>query len=244
MTKVALVGYGAMGKELERLAPQNNVEIVSVHDLDKPLTTDAAKVVDAVIDFTQPDSVMQTVATCCAAGTPLVIGTTGWQDQLETVREMAEKHGIGIVYASNFSLGVNLFMGLVERAGTLFNAHSEFDATIHEWHHKRKKDSPSGTALSVAQTLLEQLIAKTHIETETQHAPIDPAALHVTSTRGGETIGIHRVTFDGPHDTITLEHHAKDRAGFAAGALIASTQIHNVKGLTSFYDLISGVSNK
>ena len=231
-TRIVLVGYGQMGRELHRAAEQADCEIVGIHDVDTPFA-DRDAAYDVAIEFTQPSSVIDNVKIAAEHGRNIVIGTTGWYDHLEEVHAIQEKSGIGVLYGSNFSIGVQMFFRLVEEAGRLMNSVDDYDAMLHEYHHRRKKDSPSGTAHTAALRLLEALDRKTRVSTEAQHEAIDPETLHVSSTRGGEVIGRHTLTVDGPNDSIEITHNAKNRNGFVQGALAAATWM---KGRTGFYD--------
>lgn len=238
MTRIAIVGYGAMGRTVERLAPQSNVQVSAICDLDNPFSAMTAATVDVAIDFTLPHVVPDVVRVACDAGTNLVIGTTGWYDKLDDVRRMATEAGIGIVYGTNFSVGVQMFYRLVRLAAHLANSRPEYDAMLHEWHHARKKDSPSGTALTAASIVLSELARKTSVNSETVHDRIDPSALHVTSSRGGEVVGKHVLVLDSVFDRIELIHDAKNREGFAMGALQAARWLHGKTGVYDFANII------
>lgn len=236
--RVALVGYGNMGRECERLAPDHGIVVTAVFDAEHPLSPAVERSFDVLIDFTQPDAVLPTVETACALGVNLVIGTTGWYPALESVRTKAMAAGIGLVHGTNFSVGVHLFYRLLRTAAELVAHRADYDVMMHEWHHRQKKDSPSGTALTAAQVLLDLLPDKTSVATETQHGTIDPAALHVTSTRGGWVVGDHEVRLDSPYDTISIRHTARSRSGFAAGALQAARWVAGRTGVHDIADII------
>lgn len=239
-TKILLIGYGAMGRELERLAPTAQCEIVGIVDVDRPLSA-ITHDFDVAIDFTQPDAVIENVRAITERGMNMVIGTTGWHERMEEVAAMQRSASTGVIVGSNFSVGVQLFFQLVQDAASLINELDEFDVMLHEWHHKRKKDSPSGTAITAADIVLSAIDRKTRIETEAQHGTIDPASLHVSSTRGGEVVGRHQLTIDGPSDTIDIIHNAKNRHGFAKGALLAATWIHGKQGMYDFTDVFTDI---
>lgn len=241
MTRIALIGYGAMGKELEALAPAHGCEVVVIFDLDRPLTEASDASFDVAIDFSLPDAVLENVRICAALQRPLIIGTTGWHAKLPDVTAMVTSAGIGCVWGSNFSVGVQIFLRIVRAASMLTNDAPDYDVMVHEWHHYRKKDSPSGTAIAIASTIVDEMDRKHAMEIETQHDRINPHALHVTSTRGGEIIGRHMVTFDSAFDTIDLVHNAKSRRGFAQGALLAATWIAGRTGMYDFTDIFPEV---
>lgn len=241
MTKILLIGYGAMGRVLHRLAPSNHCEVVGIVDVDTPFDPSAIPDFDVAIDFTQPDAVVENVRAICAHGRNVVIGTTGWNERLAEVASIQSQTNTGIIIGSNFSIGVQMFFRLVREAGLMANDLSELDVMLHEWHHHRKKDSPSGTALTAASLLLDVIDRKTYVDAEAQHGTIDPSALHVSSTRGGEVVGRHQLTIDGTTDTIDIIHNAKSRDGFAKGALLAATWIHGKHGMYDFTDVFPDI---
>lgn len=238
MTRVAILGYGAMGKEVERLAPSLGCEIVYIYDVEQPINELSPTDFDVAIDFTAPDVVMQNVDTLCTLKRPIVIGTTGWYDQMHDVRGKIHEADTGCVWGSNFSLGTHLFFRLVRNAATLVNGNADFDIMVHEYHHARKVDSPSGTAHTIAHDILQRVDRKTAIVPETQHQRIDAHALHVTSTRGGSIVGKHIVTLDSPFENIEIVHNAKNRSGFAQGALLAAAWIADRKGCYDVTEII------
>lgn len=236
--RIALVGYGAMGHEIEKLAPQQNCLITAVHDIDSPLTISSAADFDVAVEFTHPDALAGNVRTLCALGKPIVTGTTGWLDNLEQVTGIVRQSNGRMLYASNFSVGVNIFFKILRHAARAFNSAAMYDAALHELHHVRKADAPSGTALTAAQIMLAELERKTHLLTETSHGRIAPDALHLTSQRVGQTAGTHSAVFDSEADTIEIVHRAKNRSGFALGALMAARQIVSMPpGVYRFEDL-------
>lgn len=241
MTRIALIGYGAMGKELESLASAHGCEVVAIFDVDRPLTKTSEASFDVAIDFSLPHAVVDNVRTLAHLQRPVVIGTTGWYAELPEVTSIVNSTGIGCVWGSNFSVGVQMFLRIVRAASMLANDAPEYDVMVHEWHHHRKKDSPSGTAIAIASTIVDEMDRKHSMEIETQHDRINPYALHVTSTRGGDVIGRHIVTIDSPFDTIDLVHNAKSRRGFAQGALLAASWIAGRKGVYDFTEIFPEV---
>jgi 4-hydroxy-tetrahydrodipicolinate reductase len=227
--RVALVGHGRMGREIERLAAGENIDIVSRFSSRSPLSLDGAPEADVAIEFTHPDAVVGNIRTLLEAGLPIVVGTTGWLADLETIRSEAAMYGGRLVYASNFSIGVNIFFRIIASAARLIDSQPMYDAAIHEIHHTGKADSPSGTALAAAKIVLDALGRKSTILSDPSHGKIDPAALHVSSQRLGSTVGTHALTFDSDADTIEIVHRAKNREGFALGALLAARWIVDQK---------------
>ena len=239
--QIALVGTGQMGRTVADLAPDRGHAIVAQFDSTRPLTDaapDDLADADVAIDFSLPSVARAHIDRYCRWGQPAVIGTTGWYDALDEVAAQVRTHEASILYAANFSLGIAVLRRALQAAAPLINALPDFDAFIHEAHHTRKVDSPSGTARMLAEDLLAALDRKTHLDPETQHQRIDPSALHVTSTRTGHVFGEHTVGFDGTHDHVTLAHRAKGRAGFAFGALRAAEWLPGHTGLFTLDDVL------
>jgi 4-hydroxy-tetrahydrodipicolinate reductase len=228
--KLALIGYGAMGKLIRQLAEHRGHEIAAVVDSadDRAITRALAEKVgqaDVAIDFSTADAVRRNIEVCLLTRIPLVEGTTGWNTQLDSVEELVRREGGALIYGANFSIGVNLFYRVADYAAELFAKFPEYETFIEEQHHSRKKDAPSGTALK-----LKEIISR-HIEKD----------FSVSATRAGNIPGTHRVGFDGPADQILLEHTARSREGFAAGALIAAEWIVGKKGFYEFADVIDEI---
>ena len=222
--KLALVGYGRMGRLLEQIAPEHGFEVVLRldefnNDSGSGLTDKNFWSVDVAVDFSIPAVVADNAVRLAELGVPVAIGTTGWLDQLERVREAVEKHQTGLVYGANYSIGVNAFYSIVESAAKAFAAQQDYDAFLYEAHHKYKKDAPSGTALRLLDAVKEAGYGR----------PVDVAA-----QRSGQFPGIHEIGFDSVADTITVRHTARNRLGFASGALKAACWIKDRKGLYEF----------
>lgn len=241
MTRIAIIGHGAMGREVERLAEPLGIHVSMVCDVDRPFGDVASPDFDVAIDFSWPDAVIDNVRAAARLQRPIVIGTTGWYDRMDEIRTIVSQSGIGCVWGSNFNIGTHLFLRLVRQAAELIDRHPGFDIAVHETHHRRKRDSPSGTAITAAQTILSALPRKTHTELETQHGAIDPAALHVTSSRVGDVIGRHQVTIDSPFESIEITHSAKNRQGFAQGALLAASWIQHRTGMFDVSEIIDSL---
>jgi 4-hydroxy-tetrahydrodipicolinate reductase len=225
--RVLLLGHGRMGTLVESLAASYDATIAAVideHSGERAIADGQFGDVDVAIDFTLADAVVKNLPQLAARKINVVIGTTGWQAQEAAMRAIAEKAGIGVLAASNFSLGMNVFQLAVEEASRHFAKHAEFGAWIHESHHAMKKDAPSGTAVTL----------KKGIETSGYARPID-----VSSTRVGSVPGTHTVGFDGPSETIEFTHTVRDRAVFARGALVAAQWLVGKQGWFSIRDLLS-----
>lgn len=244
--KIALNGAsGRMGQALESLIRQHpDYEVVARFDHTNPLLSahdmDVMQQADVVIDFSHPSVILDHIHRYCLWGFNAVIGTTGWYDALPQVRDWVEEGQIGLLYAPNFSMGVAMLVRALRSVMPVLEQLPEFDAYVHEWHHTGKVDSPSGTAIKLAQTILDGLSRKTHLQPETQQGAIDPAALHVTSTRVGYVFGEHYVGLDSPHEALTFRHVAKNRAVFAAGALRSAAWLLQKSGLYTLEDVLGG----
>ena len=230
-TRVALVGYGKMGRVVDEVAAARGVEVVDRFTRGRPLRADEATRraldgVSALVDFSVPEAVADTARTAAELSLPLVIGTTGWQDRLDEVRELTERAGIGVVRAANFSLGVNVFYRLVEQAAKLLAEVDGYDPYIHDWHHRAKQDSPSGTALEIRRRMARYYGAR---------------EVPITCQRAGYVPSVHWVGFDSAADTIHLEHRARSRGGLAAGALLAARWIAGRSGFHEFGDILDDV---
>jgi 4-hydroxy-tetrahydrodipicolinate reductase len=219
--KLALFGYGKMGQMVEQAASRDDIEVVCVID---PIAGSRGKLNDAdmCIDFTEPAAVIENIKAAAEAGIAMVVGTTGWYDGLDEARRLVQEGGIGFVYTSNFSVGVNLMFRITEHAAHLFSRFPSHDPFIEEAHHKFKKDAPSGTALFLKRAV------------EAEYGREVPTS----STRAGYIPGTHTVGFDSESDTLTITHTARSRAGFAEGALLAARWILGRKGFYEFREVI------
>ena len=193
---------------------------------------------EVAIDFSVPEVALDHLHRYCLWGVDAIVGTTGWTDQTERVRDWVAEGGNAVLAAPNFSLGVAVLTRALASVLPLFDRLEEYDPSIHETHHAGKLDSPSGTALRLGDTVIAGLARKARVETETVHGVIDTGALHVTSARTGHVFGEHTVTFDGPADRLVLRHEAKDRGAFAAGAIRAAEWLPGHNGLFSFDDML------
>ncbi|MDR1170246.1 MAG: 4-hydroxy-tetrahydrodipicolinate reductase [Prevotellaceae bacterium] len=215
---IALIGYGKMGKAIERLALSRGHSITAKIDQDntEDIYSDIFKSSDIAIEFSTPDTAFHNVSTALNLGVPVVCGTTGWLDKLEQAKRLCEIQKITFIYSSNFSLGVNIFFHINKKLAEVMKNYPEYSASIEEIHHIHKKDAPSGTAVTLAEDILAQSgLAKWSLEKEEN-------SLHITALREGEVPGTHSVTYESGIDSITLRHEAKSRDGFALGAVIAA----------------------
>lgn len=239
MLNIALFGYGQMGKMLEKLAPEYNCRIVAIFDplqekYNKEIDEDTLSGVDVCLDFSLPTALLNNAEKIAASGKHLVIGTTGWYDKLSTVENLARLNNIGIIYAGNFSLGMNLFLLITKYAGELISESNSYDVFGYEMHHNKKADSPSGTARELTEIICSSFPEKNRAQFKCLERKIDPDEFHFASVRGGYVPGTHVIDFDSPFDTIELKHTARTREGFAVGALKAAHWIKGQKGLFEF----------
>jgi 4-hydroxy-tetrahydrodipicolinate reductase len=222
--RIALFGYGKMGRLVEQVARRQGCEVAPILDIAENrggsgITRRSMDGVDVAVDFSQPDAVLQNIEAATRAGVNLVVGTTGWHKELRRVEGLVLDSGIGFVYGSNFSVGMNLFFAIVKNAAQVIGKVTQYDPFLLEEHHRAKKDAPSGTAL----TLLE--LVKPSLRGDLPG---------IASIRAGHIPGNHTVGFDSEADTIILEHRARSRQGLAEGAVLAARWIMGRKGFYSF----------
>jgi len=245
--KIAITGYGKMGQITEQLALENGHEIVSTIDpieksaKFKELNEEALCCADVVIDFTVPGIVLQNIDKYIKYGINAVIGTTGWYEHLEEVKEKVSKSEIGLIWSGNFSIGVNLFFRIIKQSAGLMSNFTLYDVMGYEIHHNRKKDSPSGTMNMIGKILLENIKNKKKLITEKLDRKISEEEIHLASIRGGDVPGTHVVAFDSEVDTIELKHTARSRKGLAVGALKAAEWINGKKGFYSIEDVMNEI---
>jgi len=234
--KIALFGYGKMGKEIEQIALQRNHEIVLKIDESnvEKITTDDLKKADVGIEFSTPHSVIKNINTALSVQLPLVVGTTGWYDQLDEIKSLCIKNNGALFYASNFSLGVNLFFKVNSYLADLMNKYKDYEVSMEEIHHIHKLDKPSGTAITLANQILEKIDRKSSRSITEKHAD----TLFIKDVREGEVPGTHIVRYQSPIDDIEILHKAHNRKGFALGAVIAAEFLQGKKGVFTMSDLI------
>jgi 4-hydroxy-tetrahydrodipicolinate reductase len=230
-----------MGHMLEEIALERGHEVVlKINSANRDaLTHDELRTADAVIEFTAPSSAMQNIAFCLDAGVPIIVGTTGWYDQLDEVKKKTLSQNGSLVYASNYSIGVNMVFAMNRILAKWMNAYPEYEVTIEEIHHKQKLDAPSGTALTIAEGILENIDRKKgwgkQEISDTQTAAAD--MLKVAYGREDGVPGIHRISYTSAIDEIQVSHEAFNRKGFALGAVIAAEFIKDKKGIYTAADI-------
>ena len=234
--KIALIGYGKMGHAIEQIALQRGHEIVSVIDVNnqEDFTSDVFKSADVAIEFSMPAVAMDNYRRAFAAGVPVVSGTTGWLEHLPEIKE-ACKAGQTFFYASNFSLGVNIFFALNKYLAKIMNDFPAYDVRMVETHHVHKLDAPSGTAITLAEGLIDNIERKNKWVEGKEPAEDE---IGICSVREGEVPGIHTVIYESDVDTISITHDAKSRMGFALGAVIAAEFTCGKKGFLTMQDML------
>ena len=242
--KIALLGYGKMGKIIEKIAVDRKHEIVLKIDQDNQdeLTADNLQMADVAIEFSTPATVLGNIAKCFEAGVPVVVGTTGWHDSLPELKQQCEESNNSFIYASNFSVGVNLFFHVNQLLAKLMNNYPYYEVQVEEIHHTQKLDSPSGTAITIAEGIINNLDAKKEwvnvlAADEAADDNIKNDQLLIESLRIDSVPGTHTVIYDSEVDTIEFKHTAHNRNGFALGAVMAAEWIKDKKGFHSVQDM-------
>ena len=234
---LALIGYGKMGHAIEQAAIKRGHNIVlrvttaNKHHLDETHLKQA----DVAIEFTTPATAKENVLRCMSAGINVISGTTGWNDQLWEAEAVAEKRGVSFMHASNFSIGVNIFFEINKLLASLMNGRNDYDVTIEETHHTQKKDAPSGTAITLAEQIIQNLGSKTQWALNSLN---EDNAVPIMAHRIENVPGTHRVTYSGAIDDIEIRHTAHNRDGFALGAVLAAEYINGRKGIFSMKDVL------
>jgi len=235
--KIALIGYGKMGRAIEAIALSRGHSVllkVSSHNLQE-LKADRLREVDAAIEFTGPESAYDNIIRGLDAGIPVVCGSTGWLTRLEEVRQYCRQTNGSFLYASNFSVGVNIFFELNKRLATLMAPHPDYEPRITEIHHTEKKDAPSGTAITLAEQLLEKIQRK---KGWVNHISDNLDELEILSERMDPAPGTHIVAYGSAIDSITITHEAHSRKGFATGAVLAAEFLAGKKGIYRMSDVL------
>jgi 4-hydroxy-tetrahydrodipicolinate reductase len=233
--KIALIGYGKMGKTLEKIAQSRGHEVVLRIDMDNRSDFDKLSEVDVAIEFTRPESAVLNLEKCVLAGVPVVCGTTGWLTEFERISSLCKTQNSAFFYASNYSIGVNIFFEINRRLADMMNGYPMYDVTMEEIHHTQKLDAPSGTAITLAEGIFENMPRKSNWVCNTEGSPAD---LKITAKRIDPAPGTHIVRYDSPIDTIEIAHTAHSREGFATGAVLAAEWLVGKKGVFSMKDLL------
>jgi len=236
--KLVLIGYGKMGKAIEEIALQRGHEIVLT--IDQPNLSDLTKEniskVDVAIEFTGPHTAYENIKSCLEFGTAVVSGSTGWLDKMEEIKKIcAEKNG-SFIYSSNYSVGVNIFFEVNKKLAALMSGHKEYEVILEETHHTQKKDAPSGTAITLAEQILEQVKRKKQWVNELSENTED---LEIISQRIDPAPGTHSVKYSSAIDDIEIIHTAHNRKGFSLGAVLAAEFIKDKKGFFTMKDVLN-----
>ncbi len=245
--KIALIGYGKMGKAIEEIAIQRGHEVIlrvdsKTENWEKELTN-----VDVAIEFTRPDSAIQNISSLIESNIPTITGTTGWYGKYSEIYDLVKQKNGSFLAATNFSIGVNLFFAINKHVARLLNTQSDYEVSMEEIHHLQKLDAPSGTAITLAEQIIENLDSKNKwicIEDENQTESIDSETVPIYAFREDGVPGTHTINYESEIDSITLTHTAHSRKGFALGAVLAAEFILNKKGIFTMNDVlnIQGIS--
>jgi 4-hydroxy-tetrahydrodipicolinate reductase len=235
--KIALIGYGRMGHEIEEIAVKRGHSIDLKIDIDNScdLNPDKLKYIDVAIEFSVPESAVRNISSCLNAGVPVVSGTTGWLKDYDKAADLCMRNGTSFIHSSNFSIGVNLFFRLNSEFAKRIKKYNDYIVSIEEIHHIKKLDAPSGTAISLADGIIKQ---HPGYDGWTMENLISENKIHIHSVREGTVPGTHIVTWDSSIDTISFRHEAKNRKGLALGAVVAAEFISTRKGVFSMSDVL------
>ena len=235
--KAAIIGYGKMGREIERILTERGHEAALIIDTDNAHELDAAHLagIDVALEFTTPETAYRNIRTCIECGVAAVSGTTGWTDRLPELQELCREKGGALFYASNYCLGVNLMFRLNRRLARMMERFDAYDVRIEEIHHTQKKDAPSGTAITLAEGIISEIGRKTGWVNEPSD---DLSQIVVTSLREGAVPGTHTVTYESDDDRIELKHTIKNRRTLALGAVVAAEFLCGKKGVYTMDDLL------
>jgi len=233
--KIALLGYGKMGKTIERIAIQNGHTISLTIDNAEEWKNKGKELknVDVAIDFSTPENIISNIEYCFSNNIPLVVGTTAWYDKIDILKEKCIKEKQSFLWASNFSIGVNIFFKINQELAKLMNKYDDYHISIEEIHHTAKLDSPSGTAISLAKDIIKEVDRKSKWELDNQTNDV----LNITAKRIDPVPGTHSITYESDIDKIEIVHTAKSRDGFAKGAIVAAEWLVSNKGWHEFKDV-------
>lgn len=235
--KCAIIGHGKMGREIERILVErgHSVELVVDESNVEDLTPENIAKVDVAFEFTTPDTAADNVAKVLQAGGRVVCGTTGWLSRLKEMEELAQSKGGALFYASNFSIGVNIMFRINRRLAELMNPYPEYEVRVEETHHMWKKDAPSGTAITLAEGIIENLDRKSSWVND---KATDASMLEIESFREGMVPGIHTITYTSPDDVLQLKHSITNRRALALGAVVAGEYLSDKQGVHTMDDLL------
>ncbi len=239
--QIGLLGYGRMGKMIEHLAQSYDCRITYINDPGLDIIEGRVEDADVLISFSTPKSATENIFFAIDSNKPIVVGTTGWQNNLGEIELAINKSDKGMIFGANFSVGMNAFFKMIETSTTLMNNLKQYDVSGFEAHHTGKLDSPSGTAKKLADLIIKNSETKHLPLYETCNRKIEKEELQFSSVRCGSIPGTHSITFDSPFDTIELKHTARTREGFAVGAILAAKWIRDKKGIHEFYNVFDEI---
>ena len=240
--KIALIGYGKMGKTIEKIAVSRGHEVVLRLDINNPEDFEKLPEADVAIEFTRPESAVGNLEKCIVAGVPVVCGTTGWLKHFDDISALTKAQNSAFFYASNYSIGVNIFFEINRKLAEMMQTQPQYDVRMEEIHHTQKLDAPSGTAITLAEGILQNVKRKTQWVCDTESLSRDLGGegedIIITSKRIDPAPGTHIVTYDSPIDSIEITHTAHSREGFATGAVLAAEWLVGKKGVFSMKDML------
>ncbi|MDX9976455.1 MAG: 4-hydroxy-tetrahydrodipicolinate reductase [Candidatus Cloacimonadales bacterium] len=248
MTNLALVGYGKMGHMIYEQAKEKGYSVEAIVDPNtnnflKSLEDLRNKNIDVCIDFSRPDAAFDNIKKYAQIGINAVVGTTGWYDKMSEVENLVAEANIGMIFGANFSVGMNIYYQILEQCIGLFNKLPEYDIYGYESHHRQKAVSPSGTAKEICSLVLDKSVKKESIVYDKLDRAPKHSELHFASIRGGSIPGTHVLGFDSFADSIEIKHTARNREGFASGALLAANWIKGKKGFYNFKSIFGEIIN-
>lgn len=243
--KIALLGYGKMGKMIEKIALDRKHDIVLKIDKDNlhELTADNLRQADVAIEFSTPSTVLDNIKLCFEAGVPVVVGTTGWHNEMGQIKEQCAEHNASMIYGTNFSVGVNIFFHVNRLLARIMNNYPYYEVQVEEIHHTQKLDSPSGTAITIAEGIIDSLDAKSQwknvlvSDSQPDNETVAPGEVLIESLRIENVPGTHTVIYDSEVDTLEFKHTAHNRNGFALGAVLAAEWIKDKKGFHAIEEM-------
>ena len=235
---IALIGYGKMGKAIEEIAISRGHSVVVKFNSQNPLESSQLRTTDVAIEFSQPDLALKHIKLCADGQIPIVVGTTAWEEHLPEIINHIDKREASLIYSSNFSIGVNLFFEMNKHLARLMNDQTEYEASITEIHHTHKIDAPSGTAVTLAKDLISNHPTYSSWKLTGQSQNMEKSDLPISAIREENVPGTHLISYTSEIDTLTIEHKAHNRKGFALGAVIAAEFIHKKQGVYTMSDIL------
>jgi len=235
---IALIGYGKMGKAIEEIAISRGHSVVVKFNSQNPLESSQLRTTDVAIEFSQPDLALKHIKLCADGQIPIVVGTTAWEEHLPEIINHIDKREASLIYSSNFSIGVNLFFEMNKHLARLMNDKTDYVASITEIHHIQKIDAPSGTAVTLAKDLISNHTTYSSWKLTGQSKNMEKNDLPISAIREGNVPGTHLISYTSEIDTLTIEHQAHNRKGFALGAVIAAEFIHKKQGVYTMSDIL------